>query len=93
MRWVSKLVRMMFSCKTDPKSFEFFGGVFATQTQEGQICYAEGSAGRRNFPLLLHFKTMEAPSYLARVVVWNDQFQNAKSHPKITPHASPRGFR
>ena len=65
---------MMFSCKTDPKSFEFFGGVFATQTQEGQIFYAEGSAGRRNFPLLLHFKTMEAPSYLARVVLWNVNF-------------------
>ena len=45
---------MMFSCKTVPQSFEFLGGVFATQTQEGQICYVEGRAGCRNVSVAAH---------------------------------------
>ena len=45
---------MMFSCKTVPQSFEFLGGVFATQTQEGQICYVEGRAGCRNVSVVAH---------------------------------------
>ena len=44
----------MFSCKTVPQSFEFLGGVFATQTQEGQICYVEGRAGCRNVSVAAH---------------------------------------